>query len=215
MEKQEVFNIHGYPIIVNLKIGKIKAKRFTYNGGMIFISVTPRYRKKDLEKSIEQALPEKTIKKFFSEPYIGDDYIYITGKKHHLVVLEEGGVRNKMDDYVFKKRSDIRKELRKMAYDIYLLEIRKIEKEMGIRKPHTLKVTKMTAAVGKHYKQKNMITLDESLIHYSLSIIDSVVTHELCHYYYQDHSANFYDLLLRYCPDYKELKKKLTYGVRK
>ena len=64
MEKQEVFNIHGYPIIVNLKIGKIKAKRFTYNGGMIFISVTPRYRKKDLEKSIEQALPEKTIKKF-------------------------------------------------------------------------------------------------------------------------------------------------------
>ena len=215
MEKQEIFIIHGFPIVVNLKIGKTLAHRFTFNGGQINMSVTPSYNKKRLESLIEKSLPESKVKKFNSEPYVGKDYIYITGKKHRLVVLDEGDHREKMDDYVITKRKNIRPELRKLAYDVYLNEIRKIEKEMHIRKPHSLKVTKMTAAVGKHYKEKNMITLDESLIHYSISIIDSVVAHELCHYYYQNHSKDFYNLLLKYCPDYKILKNKLTYGVKK
>jgi predicted metal-dependent hydrolase len=215
MEKQETLNIHGYQIIANLKMGRQTSKRFTFNGGQIFMTVGPLTSKRKLEKLIEQVMPESKIKKFNSEPYVGKDYIWITGTKHRLVVLEEGSQREKMDDYVIKRRVNIRPELRKLAYDIYLNEIRKIEKEMGIRKPHSLKVTKMTAAVGKHYQQKNMITLDETLIHYSLPIIDSVVAHELCHYYYQNHSKEFYDLLLKYCPDYKALKNKLTYGVKK
>ncbi len=215
MEKQEVFNIHGYPILVNLKIGRINAHKLSYNGGQIYLSVTPSYNKRKLTSLFETALSESLVKKFNSEPYVGKDYIYITGKKHRLVVLNEGSMRDRMDDYVTRRRENIRPELRKLAYDVYLNEIRKIEKEMGIRKPHSLKVTKMTAAVGKHYQQKNLITLDESLIHYSIDIIDSVVCHELCHYYYQNHSKEFYDLLLRFCPDYKALKKKLTYGVKK
>ena len=68
MEKQEIFNIHGYPIVVNLKIGKTLAHRFTFNGGQINMSVTPSYNKKRLESLIEKALPESKVKKYERNP---------------------------------------------------------------------------------------------------------------------------------------------------
>lgn len=33
-------------------------------------------------------------------------------------------------------------------------------------------------------------------------VLDSVVTHELCHLVHMDHSADFYEMLYRFCPDY-------------
>ena len=63
--------------------------------------------------------------------------------------------------------------------------------------------------------QKKLLTFDKDLIHYSLEIIDSIVIHELAHYYYHDHSHSFYNMVLKYCPNYKELQRKLTYGERK
>ena len=38
-------------------------------------------------------------------------------------------------------------------------------------------------------------------------IIDYVVVHELCHLAHPNHSRDFWDLVGRYCPEYKEAKK--------
>jgi predicted metal-dependent hydrolase len=42
-----------------------------------------------------------------------------------------------------------------------------------------------------------------------LRLVDYVVVHELCHLTYHDHSKEFWQLLERFLPEWKELKEEL------
>ena len=39
--------------------------------------------------------------------------------------------------------------------------------------------------------------------------IDAVIVHELCHIIHPNHSKNFYELVEKYIPNYKEIDKYL------
>ncbi|MCI6156342.1 MAG: M48 family metallopeptidase [Bacilli bacterium] len=215
MEKQVILNIHNHPIVTNLFISTRNSHRFTYVGGQINMTVSSNYDLRKIEKSIEKVMSEKKISLFNSSLYIGKDYIDILGKRKRLVVLNEGMNAVSIDDMVVNKRENIDSILKKFTLDIITQEVRKLEKIMLIPIEHKIKITAMRSCSGKNYYQKKLLTFDKDLIHYSLEIIDSIVIHELAHYYYHDHSPSFYNMVLKYCPNYKELQRKLTYGERK
>ena len=215
MEKQVILNIHNHPIVTNLFISTRNSHRFTYVGGQINMTVSSNYDLRKIEKSIEKVMSEKKISLFKSSLYIGKDYIDILGKRKRLVVLNEGMNAVSIDDMVVNKRENIDSILKKFTLDIITQEVRKLEKIMLIPIEHKIKITAMRSCSGKNYYQKKLLTFDKDLIHYSLEIIDSIVIHELAHYYYHDHSPSFYNMVLKYCPNYKELQRKLTYGERK
>ena len=215
MEKQVILNIHNHPIVTNLFISTRNSHRFTYVGGQINMTVSSNYDLRKIEKSIEKVMSEKKISLFNSSLYIGKDYIDILGKRERLVVLNEGMNATSIDDMVVNKRENIDSILKKFTLDIITQEVRKLEKIMLIPIEHKIKITAMRSCSGKNYYQKKLLTFDKDLIHYSLEIIDSIVIHELAHYYYHDHSPSFYNMVLKYCPNYKELQRKLTYGERK
>ena len=56
---------------------------------------------------------------------------------------------------------------------------------------------------------KGRLLLNLDLIRASTHEIDYVITHELCHMVYHDHSTYFYDLLTRIMPDWKKRKLSL------
>ena len=215
MEKQVILNIHNHPIVTNLFISTRNSHRFTYVGGQINMTVSSNYDLRKIEKSIEKVMSEKKISLFNSSLYIGKDYIDILGKRKRLVVLNEGMNAISIDDMVVNKRENIDSILKKFTLDIITQEVRKLEKIMLIPIEHKIKITAMRSCSGKNYYHKKLLTFDKDLIHYSLEIIDSIVIHELAHYYYHDHSPSFYNMVLKYCPNYKELQRKLTYGERK
>ena len=215
MEKQVILNIHNHPIVTNLFISTRNSHRFTYVGGQINMTVSSNYDLRKIEKSIEKVMSEKKISLFNSSLYIGKDYIDILGKRKRLVVLNEGMNAVSIDDMVVNKRENIDSILKKFTLDIITQEVRKLEKIMLIPIEHKIKITAMRSCSGKNYYQKKLLTFDKDLIHYGLEIIDSIVIHELAHYYYHDHSPSFYNMVLKYCPNYKELQRKLTYGERK
>ena len=215
MEKQVILNIHNHPIVTNLFISTRNSHRFTYVGGQINMTVSSNYDLRKIEKSIEKVMSEKKISLFNSSLYIGKDYIDILGKRKRLVVLNEGMNAVSIDDMVVNKRENIDSILKKFTLDIITQEVRKLEKIMLIPIEHKIKITAMRSCSGKNYYQKKLLTFDKDLIHYSLDIIDSIVIHELAHYYYHDLSPSFYNMVLKYCPNYKELQRKLTYGERK
>lgn len=62
---------------------------------------------------------------------------------------------------------------------------------------------------GECYHKRKLIILATKLAKYDLIYILSVLYHELAHFYYQNHSKNFYDLLEKVFPKYKQVQKNL------
>ncbi len=60
---------------------------------------------------------------------------------------------------------------------------------------------------------KGTLTLNTQLVKAPRECIDYVVTHELCHLRFPDHSPDFYNLLESALPDWKKLKHKLELSL--
>lgn len=72
-----------------------------------------------------------------------------------------------------------------------------------------LKIRKMTSRWGVcNLKNKN-VTLNYYLYKYDIECLDYVIIHELSHFIHPNHSKLFWDLVSKYCSNYKMLRKKL------
>ena len=139
-----------------------------------------------LNRRIEKNTPKESPK--------GDDYMYLLGEKVEQVMSE--------------------KELRAFALK-YLKDLtRECEQEMGI-KPYNVHIRKMKSRYGSNSLKTHSINYQLDLIHYDREIIRSVVVHELAHDKHRNHQKGFYKVVLQYCPNYWELRRKLRKGIYK
>jgi len=72
-----------------------------------------------------------------------------------------------------------------------------------------LKIRKMTSRWGVCNIKNHNVTLNYNLAKYDISCLDYVIVHELSHFIHHDHSRNFWLLVGKYYPKYKECKKML------
>ena len=74
--------------------------------------------------------------------------------------------------------------------------------------PNKVRIRNIKYAWGSCSQNKN-ITINYNLIKYDKNVIRYVIIHELCHLKYMNHSKKFWDLVERYMPDYKNIRKEL------
>lgn len=72
-----------------------------------------------------------------------------------------------------------------------------------------LKIRKMTSRWGVCNIKNHNVTLNYELSKYDISCLDYVIVHELSHFIHHNHSRNFWLLVSKYYPKYKECKKML------
>ncbi len=72
----------------------------------------------------------------------------------------------------------------------------------------SLKFSVYKSKWGSCTPKKRMICFNVNLIFMPLDFIDAIILHELAHLYYLNHSKDFYDLLLCWMPNYKDVIKK-------
>ena len=72
--------------------------------------------------------------------------------------------------------------------------------------PNKIRIKDIKYAWGSCSSNKN-ITINQKLISYSEIAIRYVILHELCHLEYMNHSKEFWNLVQRYMPEYKQVKK--------
>ena len=80
--------------------------------------------------------------------------------------------------------------------------------EEKIPKPN-LKIRKMTTRWGVCNIKNHNVTLNYNLSQYDISCLDYVIVHELSHFIHPNHSKEFWALVEKYYPKYKECRKKL------
>ena len=72
--------------------------------------------------------------------------------------------------------------------------------------PNKITIKKIKYAWGSCSSKKN-ITINLELIKYSEQAIRYVILHEFCHIKYMNHSKDFWNLVEKYMPNYKQVKK--------
>ena len=70
-------------------------------------------------------------------------------------------------------------------------------------------VKKLTKRWGEFHPSKNLVVLNAELIVAPMECIDYVIIHELSHVLIIDHGPDFYNLLTRRQPRWKNLKNEL------
>ena len=72
-----------------------------------------------------------------------------------------------------------------------------------------LKIRTMKTRWGVYNRKNHTITLNSKLIEYDISKIDYVIIHELSHIIHFNHSKAFWNLVSKYCKDYKNIRKEM------
>lgn len=163
---------------------------------------------------MNKTMPEYEIK------YSKIKNIYIQIKNGKVIVKSPKRISKKEIEKIIEQKSEwiqkiIEKENKKQEKkELYTKEEFKeiIEKnaneliqETGVR-PNKITIKQIKYAWGSCSSKKN-ITLNLELIKYSQQAIRYVILHELCHLKYMNHSKDFWDLVEKYMPNYKQIKK--------
>ncbi|MBR7042239.1 MAG: DUF45 domain-containing protein [Bacilli bacterium] len=183
---------------IRVKDGKIvvTTNRLTPNGSikkLILDNVT------SIKKMIE--LDNKKILKEEKFYYFGHEYDLVYGFNE----IEFNGNKvyapnkDKLDKYLDKEIRRIYKERLDYWYNVF---------EENIPVPN-LKIRKMTSRWGVCNIKNHNVTLNYHLSKYDISCLDYVIVHELSHFIHHNHSSNFWLLVSKYYPKYKESKKML------
>lgn len=158
----------------------------------------------------------EVIKKMIDKNKVKQDKsnnFYYLGKKYDIIIVPTFDI-DITDDKIFVKNNDyLNKWLKKQTEKLYKERLDYIYSLFKESIPYPkLRIRKMKTRWGVCNRKDQVVTLNSELIKYGISQIDYVIVHELSHFIWFDHSKNFWNQVMKYCPNYKEIRKTLKEG---
>lgn len=207
MTKTETFDVYlddeKYIVIINYRKRRSMSLRLNMEKKTFYCNVPLRTTSSQVRNFLDKYMLrlKNKAEKYQKPSPINGDSVYIFGEKKEI----EGF------SLLDEKKKD--KHLKDILLEFIIENAPKNAEIMGITTPYALKVRKMRSRWGVNNKKSVSLTFSTYLVHYSKEIIESVVIHELAHDSNPKHDKKFYDVVYRYCPNYKELHKKLSKGI--
>lgn len=75
--------------------------------------------------------------------------------------------------------------------------------------PNDYRIEKIDKSLAKFLEEKKIILINPEIVKYNKDILEYVILHEFCHLKYKTHGKNFYKIIEKYIPNYKELEEKI------
>ena len=72
-----------------------------------------------------------------------------------------------------------------------------------------LKIRAMKSRWGVYNRKNHSVTLNAHLIEFDIEKLDYVIFHELSHIIHFNHSREFWQLVSKYCPNYKNIRNEM------
>jgi len=164
--------------------------------------VTNKKIKKLLEENINFLIKRaKTFKKGFY--LMGKEYEVIYDEKINKTYIDDNKIITKNEKSLLKFESEKVKEI---FSNRLILNYNKFSENIPFP---SLRVRKMKSKWGVCNIKNINITLNYNLINYDYDCLDYVIIHELSHLVHFNHSKKFWELVQKYEPNYKNIKKKL------
>ena len=151
---------------------------------------------------IDKALNKSNLKK-------EDDSFKLFGNSYDIIYgFNDTEIDN--NKIYTKDNKSLNKYLSKYIYNIYEERINYYYSlfEENIPIPN-LKIRKMTSRWGVCNIKNHNVTLNLELSKYDIECLDYVIVHELSHFIHPNHSKEFWLLVGKYYPNYKDIRKYL------
>jgi len=194
---------------VEVRIKKVKTCTIRIHKAPPKIILTVNYRITDQEVFDILNKKIKFIRKAFLNSKIQNqlkENEYMLFGNIYQMNLNESTKNLKIEDNVIFAKSIFQIE----QFAVSKLEERFHELELMHCFPKTsLYIHSMKSRWGVCYPNKHKIGLTKALIHVPFDCVDYVIYHEFCHYFEMNHSDKFHKRLQKYCPNEKEISKKL------
>ena len=208
-----IFNLDGtdYEVIIEKKNNKhlyirvkddmkihVTCSRFTTK---LMIQHVLNENISSLRKMISHCVKQSEREnKFF---YLGKEYDIITDSRVKKVFIEDNNIYTK-DEKMLEKW--LKEETLRVFDDRYVYVFNHYEE--NIKSP-ILKIRNMKTRWGVYNRANHTITLNSKLIEFDVEKIDYVIIHELSHIKHFDHSKAFWELVGKYCKNYKQIRKEM------
>lgn len=157
------------------------------------------------KKAIGKMIDKEQIRQQKKELFLlfGKYYDIIYGDFKSPIIAEEGLIRAESEE-------TLRNWLDKFIHNIYYNHLMYWHDEFEEKIPiPNLKIKKMKTRWGVCNTKNHNVTLNIELFRYDFECLDYVIIHELAHFIEPNHSKNFWKIVEKYCPNYKEIRKKL------
>lgn len=201
------YNNNNYPIEIIKKSNKNTYLRV--KEGKIIVTTNYLISTSKIEKLIKDntTFINKNLDKYNSK--IQDTSFKLFGIKYDIIYglpnteIGDNKIYTKdnktLNKYLSKYITSIYKERLNYWYSLF-------EEQIPIP---NLKIRKMTSRWGVCNIKNHNVTLNLELSKYNIECLDYVIVHELSHFIYPNHSKNFWNLVSKYYPNYKVIRKKL------
>lgn len=135
--------------------------------------------------------------------YLGNKYDLVFSNLFDSVEVDNNKIYAK-DKTQFDKW--YKKQMQKLFEEHYELLYNSFEENI----PHfRMRIREMKTRWGVCNVKSKTVTLNARLIEYPLEALDYVIVHELSHLIHFNHSKSFWNLVEKYKPDYKKIRKLL------
>lgn len=202
---------YDFNIIINRKNNKNTYLRIDENLNIV-INTGYFVTKNKLQKFIDSN--EKAILKMIDKQkeknkqrdaffYLGDEYEIIYDMNYKNIVMGDKKIITP-DEKSLKKWYN--KETRELFLERLKVNYNRFEEEIPFPK---LRIRKMKTRWGVCNIKTKIVTLNSLLMEYDTEKLDYVIVHELSHLIYPNHSKDFWNLVSKYVPNYKQIRKEL------
>ena len=172
----------------------------------LFMTTTKILKLLQENKATIEKMIEKEAKKHAKE----NDF-FLLGKKYEVIIKKEKKEVEIEEDSIYSPSIEqLDQAIQKYSRELFQKHLQYYYAlfEEKIPSPN-LKIRKMKTRWGVCNTKNYNITLNSELIKYEIECLDYVIIHELSHFIEPNHSTNFWKIVSKYCPNYKEIRKKL------
>lgn len=226
----EVFKLDDKIIEYTLERKKIKNCYISVQDGIVKVRVPRRVTQEKIEEILRkradwilECLEKQKAKIKPPKEYREGEVFRVLGKDVILHISYEKIKKPKLKHWFhqfyvslpIEKQENEKEQIEKLVHQFYkkLAEkeveraMRKMTMEVGIA-PNQYKIKKLKSTWGNCSTSGN-ISINQKVVMYSRHAIEYVCLHELCHLENMNHSKDFWNMVAKYMPDYKEAEKEL------
>ena len=208
-----IFEVNGenYNIIINKKRNKntylridddlnivVNTNIFTTKGQ---IQKIINENAKSIYKMIQKK--QKSMMKQEQFRYLGMEYVTIFNENYKNIVIDNNVIYAPNEKKLNKWYKD---EMKKIYLERLKYNYQRFEENIPFP---NLRIREMKTRWGVCNVKTKTVTLNSLLLRENIICLDYVIIHELSHLIYFNHSKDFWNLVAKYVPNYKEIRKAL------